>query len=157
MYLPLHSPARRRLGALVLTLFLFVGTAAAQPQGGRQAGRGDGREPFRELIFEPELVMQSQREIGLTPEQRQRFIREVQQTHSDMVPMQVEMVEASANLLELLEPAAVDEEAALAAADRMMTLELEVKARRMVLLVRIKNLLTAEQQRQLREIRDEGP
>jgi Spy/CpxP family protein refolding chaperone len=74
-----------------------------------------------------------------------------------MVPMQVERVEASANLLELLEPAAVDEEAALAAADRMMTLELEVKARRMVLLVRIKNLLTAEQQRQLREIRDEGP
>ena len=153
-----RSPSGRGLITLALTLSLLAVAAVAQSRPDpRPDGRSDPRleqEPFRELIFEPELVMKSQREIGLTPDQRQRFVREVQQTHSDIVPMQVEMIEASGDLLELLEPASVDEQATLAAAARMMTLERQLKARRMLLLVRIKNLLTEEQQRQLRAIRD---
>lgn len=144
----------RALPPLLVVFALLAGGAAAQGRAGDRMDQRPEQEPFRDLIFEPELVMRSQREIGLTPDQRDRFVREVQQTHSDMVPMQVEMIDASADLLELLAPATVDEEATLAAAGRMMALERQVKARRMLLLVRIKNLLTDAQQRQLRAIRD---
>lgn len=163
---PEPPPARLRSGpsralipvlAVALALLLPAGASAAQARPSEsRAGAGAGREPFKELVFEPELVMRHQRDIGLTPEQREVFVREMQATHSDIVPMQVEMVEASADLLELLEPAAVDEQATLEAATRMMSLERQVKARRMTLLIRVKNLLTEEQQRRLRAIRDGG-
>lgn len=110
--------------------------------------------PFERSVFSPELLIANQRRIGLTAEQRRVFIREMQQTQSDLLPAQLEMSEASADLLELMEGPRIDEEAALEAARRVLVLEQRVKRRHMVLLIRIKNLLTEEQQRLLREIRD---
>ncbi len=118
------------------------------------ADRDRDDRPFQQSVFPPELVMANQRKIGLTPEQRLTFLEEMRQTQSDLLPIQLEMSEASADLILLLEGARVDEEAALAAARRVVELEQGVKTRHMVLLIRIKNLLSVEQQRMLREIRD---
>ena len=115
----------------------------------------DDEDPFEELVFDPELVMANQRKIELTREQRDLFIREMQATQTDVLPVEFEMTEASMDLIELLEGPRVDEEAALEAAARVLELERQVKSRHMVLLIRIKNLLTEEQQELLQEIREE--
>lgn len=114
------------------------------------------REPFRKEVFPPELVIKNQRRIELTPEQRETFIREMQATQSDLLPIQLEMSDAGAALMEQLEASTVDEAATLAAAERVLELERQTKLRHMVLLVRIKNLLTLEQQRMLRQLRERG-
>lgn len=132
---------------------LMVALALAVPLAARV---GVGRQPFERSVFKPELVIANQRKIGMTTEQRELFIREMQQTQADLLPTQLEMSAASAELMELLEGPRIDEEAALDAAARVLELERRVKSRHMVLLIRIKNLLTAEQQRTLREIRDAG-
>ncbi len=137
----------RWMSLALVALFAVEGVAAME--GGKNA-------PFRRSVFAPELLIANQRRIGLTPEQREVFIREMRQTQSDLLPTQLEMSEASMDLVELLEGPRVDEEAALVAAQRVLELERRVKSRHMVLLIRIKNLLTEEQQRMLREIRDAG-
>lgn len=114
----------------------------------------DDTGPFRELVFSPQLLMAHQRKIGLTRDQRETVIREMQQARSELLPVEFEMTEAAADLMDLLDGPRVDEEAALAAAGRVLELERQMKSRRMVLLIRIKNLLTEEQQEQLRAIRD---
>ncbi len=134
--------------SVALAAFFFVAALSAR-EGGRY-------EPFQREMFPPELLIANQRKIGLTPEQRDVFIREMRQTQSDLLPTQLEMSEASADLMALIEGPRIDEEAALAAAQRVLDLERRLKTRHMVLLIRIKNLLTQEQQRLLREIRDAG-
>lgn len=134
--------------------FLIVMSILLCATGLLAADRDRNDRPFQQSVFPPELVMANQRKIGLTPEQRLAFLEEMRQTQSDLLPIQLEMSEASADLILLLEGARVDEEAALAAARRVIELEQGVKTRHMVLLIRIKNLLSVEQQRMLREIRD---
>ncbi len=116
--------------------------------------RADESTDFvRRAFFSPEILMANQRKIGLTPEQRETFVRAMTEAQTDMLPVKLEMSEAAADLALLLEGPRVDEEAALQAAQRVLELEQRTKLRHMELLVRIKNLLTVEQQRRLREIR----
>ena len=56
----------------------------------------------------------------------------------------------------MLAPAQVDEEAALEHLDRILAVERQLKRAQIALLVRIKNLLSADQQRHLAELRGEG-
>lgn len=134
---------------LLLTLTTVLAASILPAQLGKR-----GREPFEKSVFSPELLMANQRKIGLTPQQRDAFIAEMRKTQSDLLPAQLDMSEASADLVLLLEGARIDEQAALAAAGRVLELEQTIKTRHMTLLIRIKNLLTEEQQRLLREIRD---
>ena len=135
---------RRLLACSILVLTLAPAGAAAR-------GRLD---QFERSLLKPELLIANQRRIGLTEEQREIFIREMRATQSDLLPAQLEMSEASADLMLLLEGPRVDEHAALEAARRVLEIEQRIKSRHLVLLIRIKNLLTPEQQRRLREIRD---
>jgi len=132
----------------VLTLSLLAGAALVAPP----AAASD--EMFEQAVFPPELVIRHQRKIGFSSEQRETFLREMQQTQADLLPVQLEMGEVGATLIQLLEEDRVDEEATLEAATRMLELERRTKLRHMRLLIRIKNLLTSEQQTTLNEIRD---
>jgi Spy/CpxP family protein refolding chaperone len=60
------------------------------------------------------------------------------------------------DLLALLEETQVDEAAAIAKAEQVLKTENEVKKRQMALLIRIKNVLTKDQQNRLRALRDRG-
>ena len=133
---------------LALLLVLAAGAAGAQPR--------DGVGPIERTVFSPALVMANRRAIGFTEEQKRELIREMTQAQADLLPLQLEMTEARADLLELLEGARVDEEAALAVVERVMELEKRTKRRHMTLLIRIKNLLSAEQQARLEAIRGHG-
>lgn len=137
------------LSAVVLLSLTLAPRLAAQT-GVRGANTSDR---IARLLFSPELVMRYQAELGLTREQKDTLVAEMQQTQSDLVPLQLEMAEIGGELGRLLSRAKVDEEAAVAAARRVMDLESRIKTRHLVLVVRLKNMLSVEQQADLRRIR----
>jgi len=65
----------------------------------------------------------------------------------------LDLQEETAKLLKLLDGRTVEEARALEQADRVMGLEREIKRTHLGLLIRIKNMLTPEQQARLSEIR----
>ncbi len=93
-------------------------------------------------------------EIGLTERQRQDLIAELQKTQSDMVPLQFEVSQASEDLASVVSAGRIREESALA--ESLMELETRVRSRHLTLLIRVKNLLTPEQQKRLRRLRSGG-
>ena len=136
---------RRGWLALLAVGTLVVGTAAAQEK---------KDDKLEKAFFDPQLVLQRARDIGLTPQQRQQIMDAVKKIQTELVPIQLDMAEPAVDLLELVDQPQVDEAAAIAKADRVLKIENEVKKLQMSLLIRIKNVLTKEQQAKLRAIRD---
>lgn len=115
------------------------------------------REPdpeFMKHVFPPDLVMRHASEIGLSKAQRKTISQAVKQTQSKTIDIGWDMQEAAQELTALLGRPRVDREATLAAARRVMELEVQVKHAHMGLLIAIKNALEPEQQRRLGELRD---
>ncbi len=112
-----------------------------------------GEDPLERFVFPPELIMKHQSTIDLSAAQRQGLVSEVQQLQTDIVPLQFELSEAAESLAKILSVPRVDEAVAIAEAERITNLEAQVKKRHLVLLIRIKNLLDEEQQRQLESLR----
>lgn len=134
---------------LAVTL-LAVAAGAQGPARPKKAG-----DPLKRHLFPAELVMSHQSEIGLDDTQRQAVIAEIQAMQSDIVPWEFAMREAVEELARLLAEPAVDEDAVLGLAERVTGLEAKIKQRHLRLLIRIKNLLSAEQQSRLRALRRE--
>lgn len=139
-----------RLTALVLGVSLLV--AGALP-----AQEKDKDNPFAQYVFAPELVMQHQSRIGLTPQQRTTITEALQQAQSSIVALQWRIQDEAQKLAELLARDAVNESETLAQVDRVLGIERDIKRAQMTLLVRIKNALTREQQTMLRTLRDQPP
>ncbi len=145
---------------LRIPFVLMIAAAAGLPALRAQGLRGPGEMPpgeveLRRELFPPELVMRHQAEIALSDEQRTALVREMQALQSDLVPLQFDMSDAAGKLRAALAAPRVDEEKAAALADRLMSLESRIKRRHLALMIRIKNILTPEQQDRLRELREE--
>ena len=154
---------------LMLTMITALTVAAGltplraqpmRPHGGMRGAMGGpggmgGPDLMREL-FPPELVMRYQSEINLGDDQKKAIVKETQALQSDLVPLQFDMGEAAGKLKEALAAPKVDEEKASVLADRLMALESRIKKRHLALMIRIKNILTPEQQSLLRELRRQG-
>lgn len=124
------------------------------PALGQQAPPSEAE--FGSFLFPPELVMQNQRRLGLTPEQRTVITEAIKELQAKVLDLQWRMEEQSQRLTDLLRGATVDSASALAQVDRILEVERAVKRAHLALLIRIKNTLTQEQQAILREIR-QGP
>jgi Spy/CpxP family protein refolding chaperone len=101
---------------------------------------------FAKHLFPPELVMQQQQSLRLTPEQRTAITQGIRDFQIKMVDLQWKMQEEAQKLTELVQGAKVDEAQTLEQVDRVLEIEREIKRAHMALLVRIKNLLRPEQQ-----------
>lgn len=110
-------------------------------------------DPVGQALFPPELVMQHQQALGITATQRATIIAAIEKTQSRMLEFQWDMQGATQKLAELLNATPVDETAALAQVDRVLSLEREVKRAQLSLVIRIKNALTREQQARLKSLR----
>jgi Spy/CpxP family protein refolding chaperone len=80
-------------------------------------------------------------------------VGEIKQAQGRMVDVQWELQRAVERMVDLLKPDKVDEQAVLAQLDKVLAAEREVKRTQLGLMMRLKNILTPEQQRQLRELR----
>lgn len=111
-------------------------------------------DPIARNVFPPELVMKHQQEIGLTERQRDGIKTEIQKAQTRFVDLQFQMQSEMEKLLALLRARPIDESRTLAQAESLMRLETETKKTHLGMLVRIKNLLTEEQQETLGRLRE---
>jgi Spy/CpxP family protein refolding chaperone len=114
-------------------------------------------DPIGRQLFPPELVMGHQEEIGLQEKQRAAIRAEVVKVQTRFIDMQWQLSEESAKMVNLLRAVPIDEARVLEQADKVMTQERDVKKMHLSMLVRIKNLLTADQIARLQEIRRKAP
>ena len=129
---------------VILVLGLVAAGAAAEP--------GPGDDPMRRLLFPPDKVLAHAHEIGLDEAQRTSIRGELQKAQTKFLDIQFELQAQGEKMAQLLQEKPVDETKVLAQADRVMSLERDAKKTQLSLLVRIKNLLTAEQQSKMTEL-----
>jgi Spy/CpxP family protein refolding chaperone len=138
---------------MVLAAFLFA-LSCARPA---SAGPFPGDDPLARFLFPPDRVLGHAQEIGLDDAQRSSLRAELQKAQARFLDFQFEMQPETEKMVLLLQEKPVDEAKVLAQADRLMSLEREVKKTQLTLLIRIKNLLTPAQQEKLSErLKSEG-
>src|SRR5262245_15577661 len=132
---------------LVLALTLSAGGAMAQQQ--------PGPDPIGENLFPPELIMQHQQALGLTQEQKESLKENLRKAQAKFTEMQWHPQDEAEKLVELLKQARIDEAQALSQLDKVLTAEREIKRAQIALLLRLKNALTQEQQKQLKDAQNQ--
>jgi Spy/CpxP family protein refolding chaperone len=111
--------------------------------------------PYSQHLYPPELIMQNQGRLRITESQREAILQEIYKVQATAAQVQWRVSDESEKLNQLLERENVQESEALAQADRMMTWEIAVKRAQLTMLIRIRNLLTAEQKAMLKDLRRE--
>ena len=131
---------------LLLAVLLALGVPAARAE-------GPGDDPIARAVFPPDLVMKHSQEINLDERQRAALKEQVQKAQAQATDAQFDLQGESQKMVRLLQARPVDETAVLAQVDKVLALERQVKRTQILLLVRIKNLLTEAQQAKLAELR----
>jgi Spy/CpxP family protein refolding chaperone len=134
--------------ALLVTCLLAPLVASAQ-----QPQQSPGSDPIGRYLPPPELVMSQSEEIGLSEKQRAAIKGEIQRIQPKFIDAQWDLQEHTGRMSRLLQQMPIDEAKVLDEADKIMTLEREIKRAQLTLLIRIKNTLTAEQNAKLETLR----
>ena len=165
-----------RKAVVVVAVVLMTGSmllnAQEPPQGGApffapppppEQGGGDmmhGRQgpnkPSDTLegnFFVPELLMQYQKAIGLSDEQKTYIKDEIQKAQAQFNDLQWKLQPEMETLNSMLAGDSMDEKQILAQMDEVMKLESEIKKTHIVMAIRIKSKLTKEQQAKLKELK----
>ena len=137
-------------GSTIVGLSLALALVAAGPALAQNPKPDDA---FAQALFDPQLVLRHAQTIGLTAAQRRTILDDLRNTQVALGPLQANMTEPALDLVELLNQPRIDETRVTAKMDQVLKIENEVKKQQATLLVRIKNVLTAEQQARLRELR----
>ncbi|HET6892271.1 MAG TPA: periplasmic heavy metal sensor [Pyrinomonadaceae bacterium] len=140
-----------------LGLILLAGIAltVAYAQGPPHPPQPPHTDPLAQFIFPPELVMQHQREIGLTGEQKTFLRAEIQRVTTRFNELQWQLQDAMEGLQGIMKESSVNQQQALAQLERILDTEREIKRLHMELAIQIKNKLTPEQQSRLQELKRE--
>ena len=144
------------VGVAILVLPAMV---AAQPMGMRGEGTGRGQRrppPFMAELFPPELIMRNQSKLDLSDEQKKAIMSAVRETRNSLDPLQWELEDQQQVLAKMVSAPLVEEDQLLAQADKVMELEKTLKKSHLLLLVKIKNQLTPEQQQEAKALRQSG-
>jgi len=144
----------RRLG---LTVLVALSVVCALPRGlSGQEQPAAPEDPLFEALFPPELIMQHRRAINLTDEQRDAISRLIEQVQGRVVRLQWELLDQVQDLTQIMSGTRVDLDRALDQLDTVLDTEKEIKQAHLEMLVRIKNLLSAQQQAELERLRSSG-
>ena len=129
-----------------------------QPNGPGQPPRPpEPPDPIAQNLFPPEMVMQHRQEIGLTDEQHTAIRQELRKASTRFNELQWQMEDEMETMNKLTKVSAVDEQKVMAELDKILSIEREVKRTQLLVSVRIKNKLTAEQQAKLQELHHKPP
>jgi Spy/CpxP family protein refolding chaperone len=110
-------------------------------------------DPLAGSLFPPEMIMQHQRELGLTEDQKTFMRGEIQRTTTRFNELQWGLQDATEALSETVKGTQVNEQLALQQLDKVLDGEREIKRLHMEMAIRIKNKLTPEQQMKLQTFR----
>jgi Spy/CpxP family protein refolding chaperone len=131
----------------VLTLSSWSGVLSAQEPTLQN-------DPLFAALFPPELIMQHRRDIGLTDRQRDEISGLIRDLQGRVVQMQWDLLDRMQELTETMSATRVDLDRALDQLDGVLDTEKSIKQAHLEMLVRIKNLLTPEQQATLTRLRE---
>jgi hypothetical protein len=109
--------------------------------------------PIEATLFPPELVMENQGALGIDATQREALTKEIDKGQSDRLHLQWQLDAEKEKLVKLLDADKVDEARATEQATHVMDFENRIKSAHLATLIRIKNLLTPDQQKKLRDLR----
>jgi Spy/CpxP family protein refolding chaperone len=129
----------------ILFVLSFSGSVCALEQ--------NDNGPIKQLLFKPELIMKHRAELDLDPDQQATLKAELQRTQATVFDLKWQMREESEALAEILKQTPIDETELLVQAGKVMTLEQQIKKAHLVLLARLKNMLTERQVEMLKEFR----
>jgi Spy/CpxP family protein refolding chaperone len=138
---------------LLTSLFALGALMAAQPAAA-QAPPEQEADPFAAVLFPPELIMQHARAIRLNDDQRESITKLIEQLQGRVIGLQWQLAEQVQALRETLDHTRVDQDRAIDQLNRVLDTEKSIKKAHLEMLLRIKNVLRAEQQRELTRLRD---
>jgi Spy/CpxP family protein refolding chaperone len=148
--------------AFVITIILascaFVSAQQPQPADGPSQQMQQRMPPpppdLADSMFPPDMIMQHQRELGLTDEQKTFMRSEIQRTTTRFNELQWQLQDAMEALHETMKANQVNEQQALAQLGKVLDAEREIKTLHMGMAIRIKNKLTPDQQMKLQTMRN---
>ena len=130
---------------LFACLSLCLGGAAwAQPM---------PNDPIADNLFPPDLVLQQQRAIALTTEQRDFIQSTTEKAQPRIQETEQRVREEVQKLASLIAKDRMDETAVLAQADSLTSAERELRRTQLRLMISIKNNLTPEQQTKIKGLK----
>src|ERR1043166_9973418 len=97
-------------------------------------------------MFPPPVLIQHQRELALTDEQKQFMRSEIQRTTTRFNELQWQLQDAMETLHETMKAPQVNEEQALAQLGKVLDAEREIKMLHMGMAIRLKNKLPPHKQ-----------
>lgn len=130
---------------------------APTPAPAQDANAPRPRDPIAEHVLPPELILQHQRSIGLSEPQKNAVIADVKRTQGQLLDAQWDLQREVERLEDLLGRDKVDEQQVLAQLDKVLAVERGIKRAHLALAVRLKSILTLEQQSALRGLRSSQP
>lgn len=113
-------------------------------------------DPVMENLFPPELIKQNQAVLNLSEIQKNALREEQEKSQDRVMALQERLQKEKQNLALLVKKDRVNESDALAAAEKALNLDRDIKREQLALLIRIKNRLTPDQQNTLLEIKTKG-
>ena len=132
--------------AMALVMLSLLATAALGQQ---------KEDVFKGKLFAPNVILENQAELNLSKEQFTKIRAAVVEVQTSVAEHEWDMREAYLKLMAELDTKPISEAAVLEHATAALLAENEVKKRQMAMLVRLKNLLTAEQVARLEAIEAE--
>jgi len=158
---------KKRISLILLAIaatFLSAALVAAQepqqPAPPDQPEQPEGprgpRDPLGDVMFPPEMIMEHQRELALTDEQKTFMRAEINKTTTRFNELQWQLQDAMEELQTTMKESSVNEQQALAQLDKVLENERQIKRLHMELAIRLKNKLTPEQQLKLQGMRRPG-
>ena len=135
--------------ALPLTgicFLLIAGISAAQnPE--------PGKDPFKGKLFPPNIILEHQTALDLSDQQLAEIREAVLEVQSNIAEHQWDLREAYQRVMEELDQSPIDEASVMTNIDLALVAENKVKKMQVVMLIRLRNLLTDEQFDYLQTIR----
>ena len=141
--------------ALLIALALCSGTLSTPAFAQQELALAE--DPVFATLFPPELIMQHRRAIGLRDEQRDAISQLIGELQGRVVRLQWDLLDDIQRLTEIMSGTRVDLDRSLDQLGNVLDRENEIKQRHLEMLVRIKNLLSAEQQATLERLRAPPP
>jgi len=146
----------RRTSLVVALAALVIATpVVAQQAAPQQPALPD--DPLFSSLFPPELIMQHRRAINLTDDQRDGISRLIGDLQGRVVRLQWELLDEMQQLTEIISGTRVDLDRALDQLGSVLDTEQDIKQAHLEMLIRIKNLLSADQQATLERLREAEP
>jgi len=125
-------------GILISLAIVCLGTGAVFAQEAKE-------DVFKGKLFAPNIILEQQAELHLTKKQFTEIRAAVVEVQSGVAEHEWDMREAYQALMLELDKAPIDEAEVLKHANIALLAENQVKKKQMAMLVKLKNLLSAEQ------------